>query len=109
MKELNVPIWSAQGFTGASVTRPAPKPNPITVQLKTRAECKANFERHGLSISVWALQRGFNPTLVSAILNDDDLQPKRRCTRGESHNIAVTLGLKHGEIAPMQVEQGAQQ
>ncbi|VFR54504.1 hypothetical protein BRI6_1085 [plant metagenome] len=36
-----------------------------------------------------------------AIVNDDDATPKRKCLRGESHNIAVKLGLKDGEISEL--------
>jgi hypothetical protein len=37
--------------------------------------------------------------MAQHILNDDDRNPKRKCLRGESHNIAVALGLKDGLIS----------
>ena len=66
--------------------------------LKTRTEIRAEFDRKGQSYSQWALKNGFSPSLVIAILNDDDRNPTRKCSRGDSHNIAVTLGLKTGEV-----------
>ena len=69
------------------------------MQLKTRHEIRAEFDRKGLSYSAWAMKNGFSPSLVIAILNDDDRNPARKCLRGTSHNIAVALGLKDGEIS----------
>lgn len=66
--------------------------------LKTRTEIRAEFARKGLSYSAWALKNGFSPSLVIAIVNDDEQHPSRKCSRGDSHNIAVALGLKVGEI-----------
>ena len=66
--------------------------------LKTRAQVRQEFASRGWSISGWAKQNGFSPVLVGYILNDDDRNPKRKCLRGESHNIAVALKLKHGVI-----------
>ncbi|WP_368921829.1 DNA-binding protein [Comamonas aquatica] len=67
--------------------------------LKTRDEVREEFARRGWSITGWARQHGFSPVLVSDILNDDARNPKRKCLRGESHNIAVALKLKDGEIS----------
>lgn len=67
--------------------------------LKTRAEVRQEFASRGWSISGWAKQHGYSPVLVGDILNDDERNPKRKCLRGESHNIAVALGLKHGDIS----------
>jgi len=69
--------------------------------VKTRSQVRAEFSRKGWSYSGWATQHGFSPNLVIAIINDDDNAPKRKCLRGESHNIAVKLGLKDGEISTM--------
>lgn len=65
---------------------------------KTRKQVREDFARKGLSYSAWARANGFNTTLVTRILADDDHNPTRKCLRGESHNIAVALGLKDGEI-----------
>ncbi|MFT4190866.1 MAG: DNA-binding protein [Comamonas sp.] len=67
--------------------------------LKKRSEVRAEFIRKGWSISAWATRNGYSPNLVIAIINDDDVKPVRKCTRGDSHNIAVLLGLKEGEVS----------
>ncbi|MEG0051664.1 MAG: DNA-binding protein [Comamonas sp.] len=67
--------------------------------LKTRAEVREEFASRGWSISGWAKQHGYSPVLVSDILNDNETTPKRKCLRGESHNIAVALGIKQGLIS----------
>ena len=67
--------------------------------LKTRAEVRQEFARRGWSISGWAKQNGYSPVLVSDILNDNEVRPKRKCLRGESHNIAVSLGIKDGVVS----------
>ena len=67
--------------------------------LKTRAEVREEFASRGWSISGWAKQHGYSPVLVSDILNDNEANPKRKCLRGESHNIAVSLKIKQGLIS----------
>lgn len=67
--------------------------------LKTRDQVREEFARRGWSITGWARQHGYSPVLVSDILNDDARNPKRKCLRGESHNIAVALKIKDGEIS----------
>ena len=67
--------------------------------LKTRKQVREAFAQRGLSYSAWAKQHGFSVTLVIAIINDDDLSPARKCVRGESHNIAVKLGIKAGQVS----------
>ena len=67
--------------------------------IKSRAEVRAEFARRGWSISGWAKQHGYSPVLVSDILNDNEANPKRKCLRGESHNIAVALEIKQGLIS----------
>lgn len=69
------------------------------MSLKTRQEVRSEFASHGWSYSGWAKQRGYSAALVTDILNDKDGSPKRKCLRGESHNIAVELGLKQGEVS----------
>lgn len=68
------------------------------MSLKKRSEVRAEFARKGVSYSAWAAQYGYSPNLVIAIVNDDDVTPVRKCARGASHNIAVQLGLKEGEV-----------
>jgi len=62
--------------------------------IKTPCEVKAEFARKGKSISSWAKENGFVKGTVFSILNGN-----RPCRIGESHKIAVMLGLKEGEIA----------
>ncbi len=69
--------------------------------IKKRSEVRAEFARLGLSYSAWAAHHGYSPNLVIAIVNDDDVNPVRKCARGASHNIAVQLGLKEGEVLQM--------
>ena len=68
--------------------------------LKTRQQVRSEFASRGWSISAWAKQHGYSPVLVLDILNDDERNPKRKCMRGESHCIAVSLGIKAGEVGP---------
>ena len=65
--------------------------------LKTRKQVRDEFASRGWSYSDWARQRGYSAALVCMIVNDDDGTPQRKCLRGESHNIAVDLGIKQGE------------
>lgn len=62
---------------------------------KTIEQVKADFLRKGISVRAWAISNGFNPALVYEILAEGS---KRPCVRGQSHKIAVRLGLKSGEI-----------
>jgi gp16 family phage-associated protein len=64
---------------------------------KTKAHVKARekFSRTGLSISDWAQQHGFNRSLVYEVLAG-----RKKCHRGDSHRIAVMLGIKQGELLP---------
>lgn len=56
---------------------------------RTPDEVRQWFSDHGLAVSDWALQNHFNPALVYAVLHG-----RRKCLRGQSHRIAVALGLK---------------
>jgi len=63
--------------------------------VKTREQVKAEFARRGISVRSWALANKFSPSLVHEILEG---KKERKCLRGQSHKIAVRLGLKKGEI-----------
>jgi len=67
--------------------------------LKTRQQVRDDFAHKGQSFSAWAKHRRYSVSLVLAILNDNDANPRRKCLRGESHDIAVMLGLKVGEVS----------
>jgi len=63
--------------------------------VKSRDEVRSEFRRAGRSVVGWARENGFNPSLVYATLNGS-----LRCRRGESHHVAVLLGLKVGHVEP---------
>lgn len=72
-----------------------PKRPGRSAPLRTHAEVRAWFEDQGLSIAAWARGHGVAPSLVYDILAARDI---RRCLRGDSHRVAVLLGLKRGRI-----------
>lgn len=67
-----------------------------SVPVRTGQEIKSEFERLGVSIADWAREKGFSPALVYQILAG-----RKRCSRGQSHQIAVVLGLKQGQIGSL--------
>lgn len=62
-------------------------------KLRTAKEVRAELERKGVSVTAWAVANQFNPNLVLDILAGN-----RKAVRGQSHDIAVKLGLKRGEL-----------
>ena len=64
--------------------------------LKTPAQARAEFVRKGVSIAAWARDNKVQPNLVYEILRGSS---RRRCLRGQSHRVAVLLGIKAGELA----------
>ncbi len=62
-------------------------------QLRTPEEARAELKRKGISITKWAASYGFTPNLVYEVLSGN-----RPCIHGQSHQIAVALGIKAGEI-----------
>ena len=64
--------------------------------MPTHSDIRNEFERRGLSISEWARSRGFSTALVYQVLTG-----KRKAIRGQSHQIAVALGLKEGILADL--------
>jgi len=75
--------------------------------VKTRQQVRDEFARQGISYSSWAIKRGYSPNLIYLILNDDEENPARKCLRGDSHNIAVELGLKVGVISRTELRNAA--
>lgn len=65
-----------------------------TPKIKTREQVKAEFKYRGLSVAEWSRKNEFNPDYVRHILRG-----KGKCNWGESHKIAVALGIKEGVIA----------
>ncbi len=72
---------------------PEPVPTatpPIPPQnQKTPQEVQQWFREQGLTIAHWAAEHGFNAALTYAVVGG-----RRACLRGQSHEIAVALGLK---------------
>lgn len=54
---------------------------------------RQEFARRGVSISAWARAHGYSKQLVYQVLAG-----RKRCIRGQCHEIAVRLGLKAGVI-----------
>lgn len=63
------------------------------MKLRTAAEARAELQRQGVSISRWAIANGFSTNLVFEVLAG-----RKKCLRGQAHNIAVKLGLKEGIV-----------
>lgn len=58
---------------------------------------RAVFEDSGISVAEWARAKGFSTSLVYQVL-----EGRRKCIRGQSHQIAVALGIKQGSIVSVQ-------
>lgn len=63
----------------------------MTEKLLDASRAKTLFEDSGNSIAEWARIRGFSTGLVYQVLEGN-----RKCVRGQSHRIALALGLKQG-------------
>jgi len=61
--------------------------------VKTVEEVKKEFDRKGLSFSLWARQNGIRPGVVYDLITGRQLG-----RRGQSHKAAVLLGLKEGDV-----------
>lgn len=61
---------------------------------RTAEQIRAEFQRKGISIASWATAHSFNTNLVFEVLAG-----RKKGVRGQSHEIAVKLGMKEGEIA----------
>ncbi|WP_218241538.1 DNA-binding protein [Comamonas fluminis] len=62
-------------------------------KLRTAAEARAWLDYQGITIAQWARDHKKSDSLVREILAG-----KKKCHRGESHNIAVLLGMKEGVV-----------
>lgn len=67
-------------------------------------EVRQVFLDEGISVAEWARDRRFSPALVYSILRG-----RIHATRGQSHQIAVALGLKKGtnHLGMKNIETGA--
>lgn len=61
--------------------------------MRTAEEVKLEFKLKGQAISDWAKEHGFSRFLVYRVLKGESTP-----FRGDSHKIAVKLGLKEGTI-----------
>lgn len=61
----------------------------MSQQTKTFSEAQQWFVDQGVAVSDWAASHGFSTALVYAVLHG-----RRKGLRGQSHRIAVALGLK---------------
>ncbi len=57
--------------------------------LRSPAEARAWFQRHGVPVSDWARAHGFDPAVVFALLSG-----RTRGHRGMAYQAAIALGLK---------------
>ncbi|KVP51486.1 DNA-binding protein [Burkholderia ubonensis] len=63
------------------------------MELRTAAEARAELQSKGISITQWAIANKFSPNLVFEVLAG-----RKKCVRGQAHEIAIKLGIKAGEI-----------
>lgn len=64
-----------------------------TAPPRSPEQVAAEFERRGESVAAWAREHGFPRSLVYQVVRGE-----LRCHRGQSHKIAVLLGMKDGVI-----------
>lgn len=63
------------------------------MELRTPEEARAALKAKGISITQWAIANKFSPNLVFEVLGG-----RKKCVRGQTHEIAIKLGIKEGEI-----------
>ncbi|MCF6758275.1 DNA-binding protein [Pseudomonas balearica] len=63
------------------------------MKLRTPAQAREALKAKGVSITQWAIANKFSPNLVFEVLGG-----RKKCVRGQTHEIAVKLGIKDGEI-----------
>jgi len=68
----------------------------MSVRVVGTSAARELFEITGISVAEWARVRGFSTGLVYQVLDG-----RRKCMRGQSHQIAVALGLKPGVSMPI--------
>jgi len=61
--------------------------------MKTIQQAREDMERRGETLAGWARKHGFNPENVRAVVYGNS-----KGKWGESHKIAVMLGIKDGII-----------
>ena len=66
------------------------------MSIKSASEVRQEFDDFGVSISEWSRINGFSAPLVYEVLRG------RPAVRGQSHEIAVALGMKKGRRGGIQ-------
>lgn len=61
-------------------------------KVKTIKQVRSEFRRKGKTVTAWAAENNVKAGLVYEVFRG------RACHRGESHKIAVLLGIKDGVI-----------
>ena len=64
-------------------------------KLRTRQEAHAWLKSQSMSIADWARAHGLKPQTVHSLLDGQHVG-----SRGQSHDAAVLLGMKHGTVGP---------
>ncbi|MCW5657416.1 MAG: DNA-binding protein [Burkholderiaceae bacterium] len=67
---------------------------PTQAPLKTREQVRAEFREAGVTVAEWSRLNGFKRDVVVAVLVG-----RLNGSYGESHRVAVALGLKRGYVA----------
>jgi gp16 family phage-associated protein len=62
---------------------------PLQGQPMSAADALRRMHDDGVTIKTWAESHGFQSSIVYSVLSG-----RRKCLRGQSHQIAVALGLK---------------
>lgn len=63
------------------------------MSLRTPEEAREALSAAGISITQWAIANKFSPNMVFEVLGG-----RKKCVRGQAHNIAVKLGIKDGTV-----------
>ena len=63
------------------------------MKLRTPEQAREALKAKGVSITQWAIANKYSPNLVYEVLGG-----RKKCIRGQAHEIAIKLGLKSGVI-----------
>ena len=66
----------------------------LSSPIKSRADAKAAFHWHGITLKHWAEDHQVHFNSVNEVIGG-----RKRCIRGDAHAIAVLLRLKNGDIS----------
>lgn len=80
------------GPLGFAMGTPQPE-HAETAAARTPEEARAWLDYQGITVAQWARENGVHDSLVREVLAG-----RKKCLRGMSHNIAVLLGMKRGQL-----------